>query len=504
METEIELKLLISTQHFDSALESLSKLPKSKPINTDYLFNHYFDTSQLQLLTWDMGLRVRGSKNHQEQTIKTAGSVKAGIHSRPEYNVPTAEKTPNLALFPQHIWPKNTNIAELNQQLECIFETNFTRITWRIFVDDSLIEVALDQGEIIANKNCSPICEVELELLAGSKKALTTLAQQIAKHIPVRLGQASKAQRGYQLAKLYTPKPIKELQHIKLNDAQSLSATLKQILTLCLERWQQLEAVLITPIEDKSEEALSPTQLINKVQAWGQFRDNIRLLKLTLNQFGLLSSDLHQQLTWLEDQLVFVKNLQSWALIINEPTTLLGGLNNKQLIQQQVSQLIFQQLKKNTINDIVEHINYGQLQLVLVEMLMLVEQQQIELVDYPNVSLLANDLQQDSWKRILQLMPLNMDMSNIDYQQVAIALDESLQVGVAYGELYPNQQKHDFRAPWIDLALGISTLHCYQLLRELNQASTLGIASWLDNKESSLLFAMEHSRKRAVKNKPYW
>ncbi|HBF47976.1 MAG TPA: adenylate cyclase, partial [Shewanella frigidimarina] len=69
------------------------------------LTNGYFDTDDLQLRRWDMGLRVRGFDNQLEQTIKTAGRVVGGIHSRPEYNVNIDQKTPILSRFPKEIWP---------------------------------------------------------------------------------------------------------------------------------------------------------------------------------------------------------------------------------------------------------------------------------------------------------------------------------------------------------------------------------------------------------------
>lgn len=95
-------------------------------------------------------------------------------------------------------------------------------------------------------------------------------------------------------------------------------------------------------------------------------------------------------------------------------------------------------------------------------------------------------------------------MDSLDYQQVAQGLDESILVGFAYGELYQSDDREAFRAPWQDLALGIQTLGCYQLLAKLTEQSEVDISDWLQDKEASLLFAMEHSRKSALNNQPYW
>jgi triphosphatase len=101
-------------------------------------------------------------------------------------------------------------------------------------------------------------------------------------------------------------------------------------------------------------------------------------------------------------------------------------------------------------------------------------------------------------------MPITAQMKSEDYQYVADALDESILVGFAYGELYQAKKREAFRAPWQDLALGISTLAAYKILRQLSQQHQLNVETWLDNKETSLLFAMEHSRKSALKSPTYW
>jgi len=77
-------------------------------------------------------------------------------------------------------------------------------------------------------------------------------------------------------------------------------------------------------------------------------------------------------------------------------------------------------------------------------------------------------------------------------------------VGFAYGEIYPAKKREAFRLPWQDLALGISTLSAYKILRLLSELHQLDIDTWLDNKETSLLFAMEQSRKSALKVPIYW
>ncbi|GHK91798.1 hypothetical protein ECZU18_13790 [Escherichia coli] len=53
-------------------------------------------------------------------------------------------------------------------------------------VDDSRIEIALDQGEVKAGEFAEPICELELELLSGDTRAVLKLANQLVSQTGLR------------------------------------------------------------------------------------------------------------------------------------------------------------------------------------------------------------------------------------------------------------------------------------------------------------------------------
>jgi len=493
MDAEIELKLFIQSQHHDLLKKILNDYPNSTPQGQKKLTNGYFDTDDLQLRRWDMGLRVRGFDNQLEQTIKTAGRVVGGIHSRPEYNVSIDQKTPILSRFPKEIWPTGNDLDKVSASLTCIFETNFERQTWHIYLNDSLVEVALDVGEIIAQHQIDPICELEFELLAGNTSALIQLAIDVAKSVPFRLGKASKAQRGYQLAGKSKPVAIEMLEYISLSKNNNLQQTLSTILETGLERWQLIEHMLTTSNDVQQQSAL-----------WGELRRCVRLLRLTLNQFGLLNQHINPLFDHLEQALHFVSPLQSCCLLLQDDANLLANIKNKPLVCQQVQNHINSMAISTQLASLWQQLEYGQLQLALVDILLRAESGQHQWRDYPELGLFANQLQQASWKRIGKLMPIKAQMKSEDYQHVADALDESILVGFAYGELYQAKKREAFRAPWQDLALGISTLAAYKILRQLSQQYQLNVETWLDNKETSLLFAMEHSRKSALKSPTYW
>lgn len=76
-------------------------------------------------------------------------------------------------------------------------------------VDDSRIEIALDQGEVKAGEFAEPICELELELLSGDTRAVLKLANQLVSQTGLRQGSLSKAARGYHLAQGNPAREIK-------------------------------------------------------------------------------------------------------------------------------------------------------------------------------------------------------------------------------------------------------------------------------------------------------
>ncbi|GAM76954.1 adenylate cyclase [Vibrio ishigakensis] len=203
MENEIELKFFVSPEFSDVLKQKLTE-QKILQQNTRDLGNTYFDTQDNWLRQHDTGMRIRRFDDVFVQTVKTSGRVVAGLHQRPEYNAEHTSNNPDPSLHPDDIWPEGRSVAELSEQLTPIFATNFNRELWLVgMADGSQVEVVFDQGEVVAGENTTPICEVELELKSGQTDALFTLARQLSEEGGVRLGNLSKAARGYRLAQGY-------------------------------------------------------------------------------------------------------------------------------------------------------------------------------------------------------------------------------------------------------------------------------------------------------------
>ena len=193
---EIELKLAISPQ---ISIELPQYLAKFTILDHQDLFlgNTYYDYPDHFLAKQKMGLRIRQEDQELTLTLKTNGEVVGGLHSRPEYNLPLTEKET----------PTNAQLRELysfeqlpSSTLQPIFSTDFNRTFWLVKFQQSKIEVAFDQGKIIAGESEQPICEIEFELKSGNVQDLFDFVETLPFERDIYFSSASKAKRGYLLS----------------------------------------------------------------------------------------------------------------------------------------------------------------------------------------------------------------------------------------------------------------------------------------------------------------
>ena len=205
---ELEIKFKTDSAGLKLALRSelLSTDAPDTPRRT--LRSVYFDTPAGDLRKQRMFLRVRKVRNTHIMGLKGARPLAEAPFSRSEIEVRVPRLDPDITRFGEEI------AAELNcvidgQPLEQKFETQIKRRLRCLNLERSLIEVAFDEGFVVAGDRRQPLTEIELELKAGEEIALYDLAVRLADALPVRLDIMSKAERGFLLTADHHPLPVR-------------------------------------------------------------------------------------------------------------------------------------------------------------------------------------------------------------------------------------------------------------------------------------------------------
>lgn len=225
MPIETELKLIVSP----AGLAALARHPRvtppgAPPLAALPLETIYYDSRDGILARAGLALRLRrtGSDSLIVSVKGLDGAGRggpsgagpdSGLSARPEWDVPCPADIPaDSAHWPDLLadllpgllpdpGPGAAIVARLDgQPLVPLFTTRITRAIRLIEETDATIELALDEGTIEAGSARLPLCEVELELKAGSPRALFDLALDLADSVPLLPGSRSKAALGYRLA----------------------------------------------------------------------------------------------------------------------------------------------------------------------------------------------------------------------------------------------------------------------------------------------------------------
>ena len=200
MATEIELKLDISAE----LIPLLTNHPLLAGIEPSValLENIYYDTDDQQLKIHKMGLRTRFDGNNWQQTLKSAGQTVDGLHVRDEWETPID----NDQLMLEKLVSAGANDRTLQWldklTLKPAFITRFERQCWLLTGNNlgtDRVELVLDQGEVLAGDQTSPLCEIELELKQGDVGTLQKVYRQLQAAMTLTPSDISKASRGYEL-----------------------------------------------------------------------------------------------------------------------------------------------------------------------------------------------------------------------------------------------------------------------------------------------------------------
>ncbi len=184
---EIELKFLLEPTEVPALLAAM---PPGESV-VKAMTAIYYDTDDGRLRRLGFGLRVRRTGEVRIQTLKSVLGADGG---RDEWEWPVASDAADPALL-------TDTPAALPADL--ILEPQFTvtvRRTVRIVeIPGARIEIALDDGEVLAGGRREPFLELELELLSGPASALGQLATRLQAQVSLTPSTVTKAERGFRL-----------------------------------------------------------------------------------------------------------------------------------------------------------------------------------------------------------------------------------------------------------------------------------------------------------------
>lgn len=278
--TEIELKLALPTSDQSTLAQRLSKLAVLARHHAlqERLDNIYYDTGDLLLRQKGVALRLRrleaGTRPKWLQTLKTTGDQVSALSQRGEWETPLRRARLCLPPLLQTPWSEFDPDGRVFARLAVAFETRFERTRWLLHRrDGSVVEVALDIGQIVAGKHKRPICELELELKAGKVTALFEVAEQIAQSMAVLPFSASKVERGYRLARDAGGAAVRAQAQLLPSDLSRIEAG-QRILG---EMFSQFTSNLCLLAHTDDPEVVHQARV-----GWRRFRSALRLFNATL------------------------------------------------------------------------------------------------------------------------------------------------------------------------------------------------------------------------------
>ncbi len=203
---EIEMKYAIRDKEIADAIwedDYFNEIGDASSRETVYMKSAYFDTEEGILLKNDVAFRVRMEGNKVVASLKWNGSSTEGLHTREEVNVPVDDPACFLEPSPDIFRESDQGKAMMEligeEHLYSILEMNFIRRRFRVDYGNSIMELAIDTGDILTDCGEVPICELEIELFSGEQEDVAALGNILKEKYDLIPLDASKYARGLQL-----------------------------------------------------------------------------------------------------------------------------------------------------------------------------------------------------------------------------------------------------------------------------------------------------------------
>ena len=209
-QAEVELKFLVPAGSLAALAREMARgaaVPEHSALAARYL-----DTPDRRLARAGLAWRLRREGRGWVQTLKAGGPHAL---ERFEHEVIRPDGNPDAS--PHAGTAAGDRLLALLRRAQTAgsgpvvrFQTDVRRTTRRIRTRGAVVEVALDQGRLLAGPAAERICEVEFELCTGSAAALLALAERWRKRFGLVYDPRSKAERGDRLAQGSPHPPVRK------------------------------------------------------------------------------------------------------------------------------------------------------------------------------------------------------------------------------------------------------------------------------------------------------
>jgi inorganic triphosphatase YgiF len=232
---EVELKFQVPPAlraAVDAAVAGRARAPRLR------LQAAYFDTPSRLLASAGLALRLRREGRRWVQTLKGAGQD--GM-TRFEHEV----ELPPHPSAPQALDPRRHAGTEVGDRmivlletsgepLVSLYRTDIRRRSRRLRTRHGVVELAFDDGVIVAGERRLRVCELEIESVSGSPLAVIATARSWLVRHGLWLDTRSKAERGDLLARGEAVSPVRKAPPVALKGDASLAQGIAAALLSCL------------------------------------------------------------------------------------------------------------------------------------------------------------------------------------------------------------------------------------------------------------------------------
>jgi triphosphatase len=235
MHIERELKFRLPAQ---SASRVWKLLPGTPAVHRRTVTSVYYDTPDRRLRDAQSALRLRRDGRRRLISFKAERSPATGLAQRAEWEVavPRTGFAPESLPLEEIREKTDIDLRDVIPSLAPVFETRFARRWAEITLSaDTVVEVCVDTGHIVAGRRGVPIHELELELHSGDLDAMLGFAEKLIAPLQLELEPESKAERGHRIAAAERPVPLKA-QRPALTGDEPLDAAMHAILRASLSQ----------------------------------------------------------------------------------------------------------------------------------------------------------------------------------------------------------------------------------------------------------------------------